>query len=55
MPTRFSPPGIDSRLREELSKLSIEEMIEMLENSDMEIIPGLWKGMSWQVITPPGG
>ncbi|OOQ91268.1 hypothetical protein PEBR_01646 [Penicillium brasilianum] len=43
MPTRFSPPGMDSRFREELSKLSIEEMIEMLENSDMDIIPGLWK------------
>jgi hypothetical protein len=36
---------MDSRLREELSQLSIEEMIEMLENSNMDIIPGLWKGM----------
>jgi hypothetical protein len=36
---------MDSRLREELSQLSIEEMIEMLENSNMDIIPGLWKGI----------
>ncbi|KAJ5381683.1 uncharacterized protein N7496_004111 [Penicillium cataractarum] len=34
---------MDSKVREELARLSIAEMIEMLENSNMDMIPGLWK------------